>query len=65
MKKQVIERGAAKKGQRVTHQRYGAGIIQSLFASYALVEFDMPFSEKTVPLDQLHPALQEAAEKGQ
>ncbi len=64
MKMQTIGKGTARRGQRVRHRRYGAGIIVSLFASYALVEFERPFSEKTVPVDQLDPALEEAAEKG-
>ena len=65
MKMQVIEKGTVKTGQPVRHQRYGAGTILSLFASYALVEFDRPFSEKTVPMDQLYYTIQEERENDQ
>ncbi len=52
---QVAERAVMKIGQIVRHPRYGMGTIRSLFASYALVEFDRPFLEKTVLLGQLYP----------
>lgn len=65
MKTQGIEKGIVKTGQPVRHRRFGTGTILSLFASYALVEFDAPFSEKTVPVDQLHSHLQEAREDAQ
>jgi len=52
-------------GQLVRHQRYGTGTIRSLFASYALVEFDRPFLEKTVLMGHLHLAAQAAGGNGQ
>jgi hypothetical protein len=61
---QVTKRKGLRIGQEVTHRRYGAGTIRALFAFYALVEFDRPFREKTVPVGDLCCDAREGAKSG-